>query len=142
MKTIYVNPQNIERKWYLVDARGVRLGRLATKVASLLRGKHKPEYMPHQETGDYVIIVNAEKAQLTGRKKRDKMYYRHSGYPGGLSGESYQLMLKRKPTYPMERAVWGMLPKGPLGRKMYKNLKIYAGPRHPHAAQQPKEMEI
>jgi large subunit ribosomal protein L13 len=142
MKTIFPKPTQIERKWYIVDAEGKRIGRIASKVASVLRGKHKPEYMPHMETGDYVIIINAEKAVLTGRKMRDKMYYRHSGYPGGLSGENYQTVVKRKPTYPMERAVWGMLPNGPLGRKMYKNLKIYAGPKHPHAAQKPEKMDI
>jgi large subunit ribosomal protein L13 len=142
MKTIFPKPKQIERKWYIVDAEGQRLGRVASKVASVLRGKHKPEFMPHQETGDYVIVVNADKVELTGTKEQNKMYYRHSGYPGGIKGENYQTMIKRKPTYPMERAVWGMLPKGPLGRKLYKNMKVYAGPSHPHAAQKPEKMEI
>ncbi len=142
MKTIFVKPEKIERKWYVVDVEGMRLGRAAVKIASVLRGKHKPEYMNHQEMGDYVIVVNADKVALTGRKPRQKMYYRHSGYPGGISGESFEKMIVKKPVYPMERAVWGMLPKGPLGRKLYKNLKVYAGPNHPHTAQQPEKLEI
>jgi len=142
MKTIFRNPKEIERKWYIVDVEGQRLGRAAVKIATVLRGKNKPEYMNHQEMGDYVIVVNAEKVELTGRKAEQKMYYRHSGYPGGLSGESFNKVIARKPVYPMERAVWGMLPKGPLGRKIYKNLKVYAGPNHPHEAQKPEKLEI
>ncbi len=142
MKTIFVKPEKIERKWYVVDVEGMRLGRAAVKIASVLRGKHKPEYMNHQEMGDYVIVVNADKVALTGRKAQQKMYYRHSGYPGGIRGESFDKMIAKKPVYPMERAVWGMLPKGPLGRKLYKNLKVYAGPNHPHTAQQPETLEI
>src|SRR6056297_1020204 len=142
MKTIYVKPKDLQRKWYVVDVEGKGLGRAAVKIASILRGKHKPEYVPHQEIGDYVIVVNAGKVALTGRKEEQKMYYRHSGYPGGLSGENFYKMVRRKPVYPMERAVWGMLPKGPLGRKLYKNLKVYAGADHPHAAQQPEQLEI
>ena len=142
MKTIFVKPEKIERKWYVVDVEGMRLGRAAVKIASVLRGKHKPEYMNHQEMGDYVIVVNADKVALTGRKAQQKMYYRHSGYPGGIRGESFEKMIAKKPVYPMERAVWGMLPKGPLGRKLYKNLKVYAGPNHPHSAQMPETLEI
>jgi len=142
MKTIFRNPKEIERKWYVVDVEGKRLGRAAVKIATVLRGKNKPEYMNHQEMGDYVIVVNADKVQLTGRKAQQKMYYRHSGYPGGISGENFSKVIARKPVYPMERAVWGMLPKGPLGRKLYKNLHVYAGPSHPHAAQKPETLEI
>jgi len=142
MKTINVKPDKIERKWYVVDATGMRLGRVAVKIASVLRGKHKPEFMNHQEMGDYVIVINADKVELTGRKANQKMYYRHSGYPGGITGENFEKMIVKKPVYPMERAVWGMLPKGPLGRKLYKNLKVYAGPSHPHTAQMPEKLEI
>jgi len=142
MKTIFVKPKDVERKWYVVDVEGKRLGRAAAEIAGILRGKNKPEYMPHQEIGDYVIVVNADKVALSGRKAEQKMYYRHSGYPGGLTGENFVKMIKKKPVYPMERAVWGMLPKGPLGRKMYRNLKVYAGPNHPHAAQKPEKLEI
>lgn len=142
MKTIFPNKNDVERKWYVVDVEGKRIGRVATEIAALLRGKHKPEFSYHQEIGDYVIIVNAEKVVLSGNKMTDKMYYRHSGYPGGLFSETFEQSVKRKPTYPMERAVWGMLPKGPLGRKMYNNLKVYAGPGHPHAAQQPEKLEL
>jgi len=142
MKTINVKPDKIDRKWYVVDATGMRLGRVAVKIASVLRGKHKPEFMSHQEMGDYVIVINADKVELTGRKANQKMYYRHSGYPGGITGENFEKMIVKKPVYPMERAVWGMLPKGPLGRKLYKNLKVYAGPSHPHTAQMPEKLEI
>lgn len=142
MKTIYVNPQNIERKWYLVDARGVRLGRLATKVASLLRGKHKPYFTPHQEIGDYVIVVNADKVAVSGRKRQNKVYWRHTKYPGGIRGETFQGMMRRKPQFPVEKAVRGMLPQNRLGRKIFKNLKVYAGPDHPHQAQKPEKLEV
>lgn len=142
MKTIYVKPKDMERKWYVVDVEGKGLGRAAARIATILRGKHKPEYVPYHELGDYVIVVNADKVALTGRKEQQKMYYRHSGYPGGLTGENFFKMVRRKPVYPMERAVWGMLPKGPLGRKLYKNLKVYAGANHPHAAQKPEQLEI
>jgi large subunit ribosomal protein L13 len=142
MKTIYVNPQNIERKWYLVDARGVRLGRLATKVASLLRGKHKPYFTPHQEIGDYVIVVNADKVAVSGRKRQNKVYWRHTKYPGGIRGERFQAMIRRKPQFPVEKAVRGMLPQNRLGRKIFKNLKVYAGPDHPHQAQKPEKLEV
>jgi large subunit ribosomal protein L13 len=142
MKTVFVKPKNIERKWHVIDAQGKVLGRVAAKAATYLRGKHRPEYAPHQEMGDYVIIVNAQKAVLTGNKRQDKMYYRHSGYPGGLYAENYATEVARKPTRPMELAVRGMLPKGPLGRKLFKNVKVYAGPSHPHAAQKPDVLEV
>jgi large subunit ribosomal protein L13 len=142
MKTILAKQSDVERKWYLIDAEGQRLGRVAEKAAVLLRGKHKPEYAPHQELGDYVIIVNAAKAVLTGRKETQKTYYRHSGYPGSLSATSYEKMLRRKPVFPMEHAVRGMLPKNRLGRKLFTNLKVYAGAEHPHEAQKPEPIGI
>lgn len=142
MNTLFIKPKDVESNWYLIDAEGERLGRIAVKAASIIRGKHKPEFAYHQDMGDQVIIINADKADLTGNKRSQKMYYRHSGYPGGLSGESYEAMLKRKPTYPMERAVYGMLPKGRLGRQLYKHLNVYAGDQHPHAAQKPIKVEI
>ncbi len=142
MKTIFPKKSDVERKWYVVDVEGKRIGRVATEVAALLRGKGKPEFTYHQEMGDYVVIVNADKVVMTGNKMADKMYHRHSGYPGGIFSENFEKVIKRKPTYPMERAVWGMLPKGSLGRKLYKNLKVYAGPTHPHTAQQPEKIEL
>jgi large subunit ribosomal protein L13 len=142
MKTIFVKPREVVRKWYLIDAEGKVLGKVAAKAAELVRGKHKPEYTPHQEVGDYVIIINATKAVLTGRKTRQKEYYRHSGYPGSLKSESYEKVIKRKPTFPVEHALRGMLPKGRLGRKLFNNVKVYADERHPHAAQQPEVIEL
>ncbi len=142
MKTIFVKPNEIERKWFLIDAAGQPLGRVAVKAAEILRGKHKALYTPHQEVGDYVIIVNAAEAALTGNKKADKMYYRHSGYLGGLKSENYDKLVSRKPTAPMEKAVKGMLPKGTLGNKLFTNVKVYAGADHPHAAQQPVKIEM
>lgn len=142
MKTIFVKPQEVERKWYIVDAAGKRLGRVAAKVASILRGKHKPIYTPHQEVGDYVIIINAEKVEVTGNKRKDKLYYHHSGQPGGLRVESFEKVIQRKPTYPLEAAIKGMLPKNRLGRKLFKNVKIYAGEAHPHGAQKPEPLQI
>lgn len=142
MDTIFVKPDEIDRKWYVIDASGKRLGRVAVKAANLLRGKHKPEYAPHQEMGDFVIIINAEKVDVSGNKRSNKMYYRHSGYPGGLTTESFSDMIQRKPTYPMEHAIKGMLPHNRLGRKLFTNLKVYAGAEHPHAAQKPEELEI
>lgn len=142
MDTIFVKPKDITRKWYIIDASGKRLGRVAVKAANLLRGKHKPEYAPHQEVGDYVIIINADKVEVTGNKRDRKMYYRHSGYPGGLTAERFSDMIQRKPTYPMEHAVKGMLPHSRLGRKLFTNLKVYAGENHPHAAQKPEAVEI
>lgn len=141
MKTLYVKPADVERKWYLIDAGGKRLGKVAVEAATLLRGKHKALYTPHQEVGDFVVIINAEKADLSGTKAQTKMYYRHSGYPGGITAETYNQVLSKKPTAPLEKAIKGMLPKGPLGRKLFRNVKIYAGDRHPHAAQKPIELK-
>ena len=142
MKTIFVKPATIVKKWYLIDAEGKELGRVAVAAARILRGKNKPEYVPHQDMGDFVIVINAAKAALSGNKYEDKMYYRHSNYPGGLTTESYADMVVRKPTFPMEHAVKGMLPKGALGNKLFTNMKVYAGDVHPHAAQQPIQVEI
>ena len=142
MKTIFVNPKDVERKWYVIDAQDQVLGRVAVKAATLLRGKHKPEYTPHQEIGDYVIIVNAGKVRVTGAKKSQKMYYRHSGYLGSLKAEPFQKLIGRRPTAPMELAVKGMLPKNRLGRKLFTNLKVYSGTDHPHAAQKPETIGL
>jgi large subunit ribosomal protein L13 len=142
MKTIFVKPKDVDRRWYVVDADGVVLGRLAARVAAVLRGKHKPIFVPHQEVGDMVIVVNAEKVALTGKKRTDKIYYRHSGYAGGFRQEALGKVAARKPTFPLERAVKGMLPHNRLGRKLFRNLKVYAGPSHPHAAQQPEALKI
>jgi large subunit ribosomal protein L13 len=142
MKTIFVKPKDVVKKWYLIDAEGERLGRVAVAAADILRGKNKPEFAPHQDLGDFVIIINAEKAALTGGKEDKKIYYRHSGYPGGLTSEVYKDMVVRKPVFPMEHAIRGMLPKGRLGRTLFTNLKVYAGADHPHAAQQPIKVEI
>ncbi|KGE71607.1 50S ribosomal protein L13 [Spirochaeta lutea] len=142
METIFVKPKDFDRKWYIVDAEGKTLGRIASEVAFVLRGKNKPYYTPHQECGDYVVIVNAEKVVVSGDKLSAKKYYRHSGYPGGLTTTPLKDMLAKKPTFPLERAIRGMLPKNRLGRKLFKNLKVYAGPNHPHTAQQPLPLEI
>ena len=142
MKTIFVKPREVVRKWYIIDAEGKILGKVAAKAAQLVRGKHKPEFTPHQEVGDYVIIINAAKVAVTGRKPKQKKYYRHSGYPGGLSTETLEKALKRKPVFPVEHAVRGMLPKGRLGRKLFTNVKVYADGRHPHGAQQPEAIEV
>jgi large subunit ribosomal protein L13 len=142
VKTFSAKPQDIERKWFVVDAQGQTLGRLATRIATLLRGKHKPIYTPHMDCGDYVIVVNADKIQVTGQKLEQKMYYRHSGYPGGLRQVSLRRQLQVHPDRVIEAAVRGMLPKNRLGRKMFRKLKIYAGPTHPHEAQQPTALEL
>ncbi|MBO8172797.1 MAG: 50S ribosomal protein L13 [Bacillaceae bacterium] len=143
MRTTYMaKPNEVERKWYLVDAEGKTLGRLASQVASILRGKHKPEYTPHVDTGDFVIVINAEKVRLTGKKMSQKMYYRHSGYPGGLKKATAAEMLQRRPVKMVEQAIKGMLPKNRLGRKQGLKLKVYAGNEHPHEAQQPEVLEI
>lgn len=142
MKTIFVKPATVERNWHLIDADGKVLGKVAAKTAHLLRGKHKPLFTPHQEVGDYVVIINADKVLLTGGKAKAKTYYRHSGYPGGLRAETFEKVIKRKPFFPLEHAIKGMLPKGRLGRKLFGNVKVYAGPRHPHGAQQPDPMEV
>ena len=141
-KTYSTKPTDINRKWYMVDARGKTLGRLATRVATVLKGKHKPEYSPHMDTGDFVIVINAEKIHVTGKKLDQKQYYRHSGYPGGLSQIALRDQLQRHPTRAVELAVRGMLPKNRLGRKMYRKLKVYAGSEHPHQAQKPELLEI
>ncbi|HLQ73148.1 MAG TPA: 50S ribosomal protein L13 [Bacillota bacterium] len=140
--TFMANENNIERKWLVVDAEGARLGRLATEVASILRGKHKPTYTPHVDTGDYVIVVNADKIELTGNKWSDKKYYRHSGHPGGLKENSAAEMLDKSPEKMIEIAVKGMLPKGSLGRTMAKKLHVYAGAEHDNAAQKPEAYEL
>jgi large subunit ribosomal protein L13 len=142
MKTIYVKPKDVVRKWYVVDAAGKTLGRIAVKAATVLRGKNKPVYTPHQEIGDYVIIVNAGKVAVTGRKRTEKFYYRYSGFPGGMKTESFEKVIARKPVFPLETAIRGMLPKNRLGRKLFKNVKVYAGDAHPHGAQQPEILEI
>lgn len=140
MKTYMANPDKIERKWYVVDAAGCTLGRLTSEVAKILRGKNKPEFTPHVDTGDYVIIVNAEKVKVTGKKMEQKIYYHHSDYVGGMKETTLKEMLIKKPEYVMTHAVKGMLPKGPLGRQMYTKLHVYAGAEHPHAAQKPETL--
>jgi large subunit ribosomal protein L13 len=142
MPTFSAKSETVERDWYLVDATDVPLGRLASEVAKRLRGKHKPVYTPHVDTGDYIVVVNAEKIGVTGAKRSGKMYHRHSGYPGGLKTISLEQLLDKAPTRAIEYAVKGMLPKGPLGRAMFKKLKVYAGPAHRHAAQQPKPLSF
>lgn len=142
MKTFSAKPAEVKRDWYVIDATGKTLGRLATEVARRLRGKHKPEYTPHVDTGDYIVIVNAEKVHVTGNKFNDKMYYQHSGYPGGMKATSFEKMVQKSPERIIEIAVKGMLPKNPLGRAMYRKLKVYAGPDHTHSAQQPQPLEI
>ncbi|WP_417579722.1 50S ribosomal protein L13 [Nitrincola sp.] len=140
--TVSTKPAEVKRDWYVVDAEGKTLGRLATEIARRLRGKHKPEFTPHVDTGDYIVVVNAEKVHVTGNKRNDKMYYRHTGFPGGLKEASFNKMIQTFPERTIELAVKGMLPKGPLGRSMYSKLKVYAGKEHPHQAQQPKELNI
>lgn len=142
MKTYTATPSTIKREWFVVDASDKVLGRLATAVADRLRGKHKPEYTPTIDTGDYIVIVNAEKVRVTGRKFTDKKYYRHSGYPGGLKETTFDKLQAKAPEEIIKKAVKGMLPKGPLGREMFRKLKIYAGPEHQHTAQQPTELEL
>lgn len=142
MKTFSAKPETVKRDWYVVDASGLTLGRLATEVASRLRGKHKPEYTPHVDTGDYIVIVNAEKVHVTGTKAQDKIYYSHSGFPGGIKSINFEKLITRAPERVIESAVKGMLPKNPLGRAMYRKMKVYKGAAHPHAAQQPQELKI
>ena len=141
-RTYSAKETDIKRKWYVVDAEGKTLGRLATQVAIVLRGKHKPIFTPHVDTGDHVIVVNAEKVHLTGDKVRQKTYYRHSGYPGGLKSETVKDVLARKPSAILERAIKGMLPKSPLGKQMARKLNVYAGPTHPHQAQRPEALSL
>ena len=142
MKTVSTKPHEVRRDWVVIDAENQVIGRLATEVARRLRGKHKPEYTPHVDTGDYVIVINAEKVRSTGRKETDKVYYRHSGYPGGIKGTTLERMRETHPERIIEKAVKGMLPKNPLGRAMYRKLKVYAGADHPHTAQQPETLEL
>lgn len=140
--TISAKPESVERDWYVVDATDKTLGRLATEVARRLRGKHKPIYTPHVDTGDYIVVINAEKVKVTGRKKTDKVYYHHTGFPGGIRGITFEKLIIKKPQQVIELAVKGMLPRNSLGRTMMRKLKIYAGSEHPHAAQQPKELAL
>lgn len=142
MKTYTARAEDIEREWFLVNAEGKTLGRLASEIAQVLRGKHKPIYTPHLDCGDFVIVVNAEKVRVTGRKLDQKMYYRHTGYPGGIKSISLRNQLQKHPKRVLKAAVRGMLPKNRLGRKMFKKLKVYAGNSHPHQAQQPKVLEL
>ncbi len=142
VRTYSPKPGDVQREWHVIDARDVVLGRLAVQAATLLRGKHKPIFAPHVDTGDFVIIVNADKVALSGNKREAKLAYRHSGYPGGLSATPYGDLLEKNPRRAIEKAVWGMLPKNKLGRQLLTKLKVYAGPDHPHQAQQPTPFEI
>mgnify|MGYP005993388943 CR=1 FL=1 len=142
MKTFVAKPETVKRDWYVVDAEGKTLGRIATEIALRLRGKHKVEYTPHVDTGDYIIVINAEKVTVTGNKFKDKVYYAHSGFPGGLKSTTFDKLQAAKPEMIIEKAVKGMLPRGPLGRAMYRKLKVYAGTEHNHAAQQPQVLDI
>ena len=142
MKTFSAKPHEVIHGWFIVDASGKVLGRLAAELARRLRGKHKPEFTPHVDTGDYIVVVNVDKLHVTGNKAKDKIYYRHSGYPGGIYSTNFEKMHARHPGRVLEKAVKGMLPKGPLGYAMLRKMKVYAGTTHPHAAQQPKTLEI
>jgi large subunit ribosomal protein L13 len=142
MKTWYAKPGEVERRWYVVDAEGQTLGRLATRIADILRGKRKPEYTPHVDTGDFVVVVNAEKIAVTGKKLDDKIYYRHSGYPGGLRSRTLREELERRPTEVLRKAVKGMLPRNRLARAQLRKLRIYVGPEHPHEAQAPEPLKV
>lgn len=142
MKTFSAKPHEVKRDWYVIDASNQVLGRLAVEIAHRLRGKHKAEYTPHVDTGDYIVVTNAEKVIVTGSKFKEKMYYNHSGFPGGIKSISFEKLQEKNPARIIERAVKGMLPKNSLGRDMYRKLKIYVGQEHPHAAQQPKQLEI
>ncbi|MCN4144919.1 MAG: 50S ribosomal protein L13 [Thiohalomonas sp.] len=142
MKTYSAKPGTVERDWYIVDAENKTLGRLSTEIARRLRGKHKPEYTPHVDTGDYIVVINAEKVYVSGNKRTDKMYQHHTGYIGNLKSISFDKLIEKAPERVIETAVKGMLPKNPLGRAMFKKMKVYAGSEHPHTAQQPKTLEI
>ena len=142
MKTFSAKPAKVKRDWYIVDATGKTLGRLASEIARRLRGKHKPEYTPHVDTGDYIVVINAKAVCISGNKNTDKVYYHHTGYPGGIKSITFEKQLAKKPEKVIETAVKGMLPKGPLGREMYRKLKVYADGQHKHAAQQPQVLEI
>ena len=142
MKTYTAKPSNIKRDWFVIDARGKTLGRLCTLIASRLRGKHKPTYTPHMDTGDYIVVINAGEVRVTGRKTTDKIYYTHSGHPGGIKAISFDKLQQSNPVRIIETAVKGMLPKGPLGRQMFRKLRVYAGGEHQHSAQQPQTLEV
>ncbi len=142
MKTFTAKPESVKRDWYVVDAEGKTLGRLASEIARRLRGKHKPEYTPHVDTGDYIIVINAEKIAVTGNKETDKVYYSHTEYPGGLRSITLDKLREKAPERIIKSAVKGMLPRNPLGRAMFKKLRVFVGPEHTHAAQQPKELNI
>jgi large subunit ribosomal protein L13 len=142
MKTISANKETVKRDWFVVDATDKTLGRMAAEIAHRLRGKHKPVYTPHVDTGDYIVVINAEKVAVTGNKAKNKMYHHHSGYIGGLKSISFEKLIDKAPERTIELAVKGMLPKGPLGREMYRKLKVYAGPKHNHEAQQPTVLDI
>ncbi len=142
MKTFSAKPHEVRRDWFIVDAAGKVLGRVAAEIAHRLRGKHKPEFTPHVDTGDYIVVVNAEKLRVTGNKAKDKLYHRHTTYPGGIYSTSFEKLQAKHPERVLQKAVKGMLPKGPLGYAMLKKMKVYAGAEHPHAAQQPKSLEI
>lgn len=142
MKTLSAKPETVKRDWYVVDAAGKTLGRLSTEIARRLRGKHKPEYTPHVDTGDYIVVINAGQVRVTGNKASDKVYYSHTGFPGGIKSINFEKLVDKAPEQIIQKSVKGMLPKGPLGRAMFRKLKIYAGAEHPHAAQQPKELDI
>ena len=142
MKTYSAKPETVQRDWYIVDAADKTLGRLAAGIATRLRGKHKPEYTPHVDTGDYIVGVNVDKIRVTGNKAKGKIYHSHTGYPGGLKSISFEKLMEKAPERTIQNAVKGMLPKGPLGRAMFKKLKVYAGEEHPHTAQQPQDLNI
>jgi large subunit ribosomal protein L13 len=142
MKTLSAKPESVTRDWYVVDAAGKTLGRLSTEIARRLRGKHKAEYTPHVDTGDYIVVLNASQVRVSGKKASGKMYYHHTGFPGGIRSINFEQLIDKAPEQVIGHSVKGMLPKGPLGRAMFKKLKVYAGAEHPHAAQQPKELDI
>ncbi len=142
MTTVSAKPAEVRRDWYLIDAEGKTLGRMASEIARRLRGKHKPIYTPHVDTGDYIVVINAEKLRVTGNKMKDKMYHHHTGYVGNLKSINLEKLLQKAPERVLQQAVKGMLPRNPLGRAMFKKLKVYAGPEHPHQAQQPKPLDI
>ncbi|MDO3382870.1 50S ribosomal protein L13 [Gilvimarinus algae] len=142
MKTYSAKAESVARDWFVIDAEGKTLGRMAAEIATRLRGKHKPEYTPHVDTGDYIVVINAEKVRVTGNKATDKMYYHHTGFIGGIKSISFEKLIDKAPERVLQNAVKGMLPRGPLGRAMFKKLKVYAGSEHPHTAQQPQELNI
>ena len=142
MKTVFISPANVERKWFLIDAEGKVLGRLAARIVTILRGKEKAVYTPNQEMGDYVVVINADKVALSGNKANQKLYHHHTGYAGGLKTVNFKKLIEKHPTSPLELAIKGMLPKGPLGRKLLKNVKMYSGAEHPHAAQNLQKIEL